>query len=215
MGARLRRAAALLAAACLLLAAPAARGAGWHDRKAAVAELAPGRLLVASRDLADPNFRHTVVLLVAYGGDGALGLVVNRPTRIPFSEAIPEIDALKRLGATLYLGGPVARYRVALLVRSPRPLPEGEGRRVFDSVYYTTRLKTLLALARKPRPEVTLHAYAGHAGWAPGQLESEILRGGWFVTRADAALLFDRPAAELWPTLIERVDPRLLQARLE
>lgn len=198
-----------LLAALLLLALllPAPAGAGWPARAAATARLRVGSFLVASRALADPNFREAVILLVDYRATGAIGLIINRPTKIPFAEAIPEIDSLKRLGIHLYLGGPVARYRVGLLVRSPTPLPADHAQHLFGDLYLSTRLATLLALVKEVPPGVSLHAYAGHAGWAPGQLEAEVRRGGWHVIDGDAATCFDPDPAAVWPTLIERLEP--------
>ena len=201
----------LLAVVLLLaLLLPAPAGAGWPGREAATTRLRVGSFLVASRDLADPNFRRSVILLVEYGPQGATGLILNRPTKIPFAKAIPEIDSLKRLGINLYLGGPVARYRVGLLVRSPKPLPENHARHLFGPVYFSTRLTTLLSLLKEVPPGVSVHAYAGHAGWAPGQLEEEVRRGGWHVVAADAATCFDTDPSEVWPTLIERLEPRAI-----
>ncbi len=208
-----RRLLAALLLLALLLAVPAAH-AEWPGRVAAAARLRPGTFLVASRDLGDPNFRQTVILLVEYGKKGATGLILNRPTKLPFAKAIPEIDSLKRLGINLYLGGPVARYRVGLLVRSPKPLPENHARHLFGPIYFSTRLATLLRLVQEVPEGVTLHAYAGHAGWGPGQLESEIRRGGWHVLEGDAATCFDTEPSDVWPTLIERVEPRAILTRL-
>jgi len=205
-----------LPAALLLLALllPHPADAGWPTREAATARLGVGSLLVASRDLADPNFRESVILLVEVGKQGATGLIINRPTKLPFAKAIPEIDSLKRLGINLYLGGPVARYRVSLLVRSPKPLPADHARHLLGDLYLSTRLTTLLSLLKEVPPGVSLHAYAGHAGWAPGQLEAEVRRGGWHVIKGDAATCFDTDPAEVWPTLIERLAPRAILTRL-
>ncbi|HBB40666.1 MAG: hypothetical protein COW73_01735 [Nitrospirae bacterium CG18_big_fil_WC_8_21_14_2_50_70_55] len=197
----------------LLVPAPA-NGEGGAAAPPA-AGLRPGSLLVASRNLRDPSFRETVVVVVDYAASGATGLILNRPTPVPFASAIPEIDALKRLSINLYLGGPVARYQVGLLVRAPAPLPAAQARLLFDSVYFSGQLTTLLALLKGVPPGVTVHAYAGHAGWGPGQLDAEVRGGGWHVTTANAATCFDTGAAELWPTLIERVEPRAILTRLE
>jgi putative transcriptional regulator len=169
-----------------------------------------GVFLVANRDLADPNFHEAVVLIVDHGADGTRGLVVNRPTDIPFADTLPEIEALQRLKDTVYVGGPVARYLVSLLVRADQP-PE-DTVQVFDSVYFSHKLSALLYLLEKPQGGATMRAYVGHAGWAPGQLAMELDRGDWHITRADAATIFDTAAEQVWPTLIERLEPHVLQA---
>jgi len=219
--------AAMLAAAMWLWigAAPAAAGPAARDTAASdpvvaatrptstgrPAELHKGIFLVASRSLMDPNFQETVILLVDHGADGTRGLVINRPTDIPFTEALPEVDALRKLKDTVYVGGPVARYLISLLVRADQS-PE-DTVRVFDSVYFSHKLAALLHLLDKPQAAVTMRAYVGHAGWAAGQLAMEIQRGDWHLASADADAIFDAPPAQVWPTLIDRLDPHLLQTR--
>ncbi|MGD2063380.1 MAG: YqgE/AlgH family protein [Nitrospirota bacterium] len=183
--------------------------AAVRDRAAKVDK---GVFLVANRDLADPNFRETVILIVDHGADGTRGLIVNRPTDIPFADALPEVEALQKLKDTVYVGGPVARYLVSLLVRSDQP-PE-DTVPVFDSVYFSHKLSALLYLLERSQPNATMRAYVGHAGWAPGQLSMELNRGDWHIATADAATIFDSDAEQVWPTLIERLEPRVLQASI-
>jgi len=87
-------------------------------------ELAKGKFLVASRRLSDPNFRETVVLLIEYGMEGAMGLVINRPSRVKLATLFPDINELKQRKDTVYLGGPVAVNRVLMLIGSPNT-PQG------------------------------------------------------------------------------------------
>jgi hypothetical protein len=92
--------------------------------EANLARLGKGKFLVADRTLNDPNFRETVVLLLQYSPHGAMGLVVNRPTDVRLSRAIPEIEQLEHRDDTLYKGGPVESQALFLLYRSARPLDE-------------------------------------------------------------------------------------------
>ena len=96
-------------------------------------ELAQGKFLVAGRRLMDPNFRETVVLLIRYGPDGAMGLVINRPVQLKLSTVLPDIKELGGRKETLHLGGPVEPARILLLVRSAKP-PEA-SMSVFGDVY--------------------------------------------------------------------------------
>src|SRR5229473_181495 len=87
--------------------------------------LAAGKFLVASRDLLDPNFAETVVLLLRYEEDGVLGLIVNRRTRVPISRAFPDLpESVKGRSDPLYTGGPVRPMAALALLRS-RARPEG------------------------------------------------------------------------------------------
>jgi len=196
-----------------LVAATLVRDAGDHrmsaySRKVAGGiqsekELAQGKFLVADRRLMDPNFRETVVLLIHYGPDGAMGLVMNRPLQLKLSTVLPDIKELDRREETLYLGGPVEPTRILLLVRSANP-PEA-SMPVFGDVYLSSSQKLLQHLINKPVKEERFRIYAGYAGWAPKQLESECDRGHWHVLTADTETLFDKKSSEIWPELIQRV----------
>ncbi len=166
-------------------------------------ELAQGKFLVADRRLMGPNFRETVVLLIRYGPDGAMGLVINRPVQLKLSTVLPDIKELDRRKETLYLGGPVEPSRILLLVRSANA-PEA-SMPVFDDVYLSSSQKVLQRLIKKPVKEERFRIYAGYAGWAPKQLESEYDRGHWHVLEADTETLFDKKSSEIWQELIQRV----------
>ena len=172
-------------------------------------ELAQGKFLVAGRRLMDPNFRETVVLLLRYGPDGAIGLVINRPVGIKLSTVLPDMKGLERSKETLYLGGPVEPARVLLLVRSAKP-PEA-SMPVFGDVYLSSSPKVLQRLIKKPVKEERFQIYAGYAGWAPKQLESECDRGHWHVMKADAETLFDKKSSEIWQELIDRISVKCVR----
>ncbi len=163
-----------------------------------VPELARGKFLVASGRLRDTNFSKTVVLLVDYNRDGAMGLVINRPTEVKLSRALPQLEALKQRPDIVYLGGPVAAGRVWMLVRSGRQ-PE-RSRRVFGDVHISSSLGLLRQIIEAEGER--FRVYAGHVGWAPGQLDREVASGGWHVLEANTETIFDKVAAEIWPELI-------------
>jgi putative transcriptional regulator len=165
--------------------------------------LAQGKFLVADRRLVDPNFRETVVLLIRYGPGGAMGLVINRPFQIKLSTVLPDIKELEQRNDTLHHGGPVAPSQILLLVKSLTP-PEA-SMTVFDDVYLSSSQKVLKRLIKKPLEEEGFKIFAGYAGWAPKQLESELDRGHWHVLNADTETLFDKKSSEIWQELIDRV----------
>ena len=168
-------------------------------------ELAQGKFLVADRRLMDPNFRETVVLLIRYGPDGAIGLVINRPVELKLSTVLPDIKELERSKETLYLGGPVEPARVLLLVRSAKP-PEA-SMPVFGDVYLSSSQKVLQGLIKKPVKEERFRIYAGYAGWAPGQLDHEIRRGGWHVTEATEDIVFCDDPETVWKQVLPLPKP--------
>ena len=165
--------------------------------------LTQGKFLVADRQLMDPNFRETVVLLIRYGPGGAMGLVINRPVQIKLSTVLPDIKELEQRNDTLHLGGPVGPSQILLLVKSSTP-PEA-SMTVFNDVYLSSSQKVLQRLIKKPLEEERFKIFAGYAGWAPKQLESEFDRGHWHVLNADTETLFDKKPSEIWQELIHRV----------
>jgi putative transcriptional regulator len=202
---RLFGAAAGVVAAVLLM--PGDIRAGMSSRRAAVTEepqapagrLARGRFLVANRSLTDPTFSETVVLLVDYDEKGALGVVVNRPTDVPLTVALPEVEELRKRKDIVFLGGPVARDRMVLLLRTTATPPQSVL--VFDKVYATGSLKALRHSIGHGEP---MRAYAGYAGWGAGQLDAEVARGDWLIGPADSKAIFDDPPSDLWSRFLER-----------
>ncbi len=166
------------------------------------AKAAKGKLLVASRSLGDPNFSETVILLLAYEAQGAMGIIINRPTDVPLASVVTEVPVLRKRTERVFVGGPVGGNLMVFLLRSARRPQPSEA--IFGDVYATGSLKALDQALSKSAKSTKLRAYAGYAGWGPGQLDMEIARGDWYVTAAEAATIFDTPPADIWPKLIER-----------
>jgi putative transcriptional regulator len=156
-----------------------------------------GVLLVANPSLADPNFRQTVLLIVEHGPGGTLGLILNRSTDVLLSHALPDLTVLKGTPYRLFVGGPVAPAHLILLFRLTQP--PAEVRRVFDEVYVGGTPALLERIIRQPKPTETFRAFAGHAGWAPGQLDAEMLQGAWGVLPPGSFNIFDKDPDTLWP----------------
>jgi putative transcriptional regulator len=167
-------------------------------------KLDKGMLLVASRDLPDPNFSETVVLLIAYGPNGTVGVIVNRPSDVKLATVLPSIKSLHGRSDMVYMGGPVLANHVLLLVRAARAPDDSLA--VFDGVYASSSMDVLKHESEQRGSKQRFRAYAGHAGWAPGQLEAEIARGDWYVTPADAESVLSPKPRDLWRKLIERVE---------
>jgi len=147
-----------------------------------------GRLLVAAPTLRDPNFERTVVLVIEHGDDGAVGVVLNRPSDAPVSRILPTWDYLAVEPPLVFLGGPVALNGVIGLGRSAR----GHG------------LGTVDLEADPDEALAGIRVFAGHAGWGPTQLEGEVEAGGWFVVDAMADDAFTVAPETLWPAVLRR-----------
>jgi len=164
-----------------------------------------GRLLVAGPRLVDPNFFRTVVFVCRHDDEGALGLVLNRPTGIPVAEALPGWVEVLAPPNVVFLGGPVQPDMAVALALL---LPERAGRA--DSEAWTPiddRLG-LLNLSAPPADEVaaleSLRVFAGYAGWAAGQLDFEVSSGDWWVLPADGEDPFTAAPGGLWRRVLHR-----------
>lgn len=179
------------------------------QREFAPSSVEKGVLLVASPSLDDPNFRQAVVLVVEHGPGGTLGLILNRSTKILLSEALPDLTVLKGTSYRLFAGGPVEPARLLMLFRLKEPPPD--ARSVFDGVYVGGMPKVLERIITQPKPMETFRAFAGYAGWAPGQLGYEMLQGGWAILPPDSISIFDKDPATLWQDCISRLQaPRVI-----
>jgi len=152
-----------------------------------------GRLLVATPLLGDPNFKRAVVLIVEHEEtEGTLGVVLNRPTKIPVGQVLEQWTELITDPSVLFRGGPVAQNSALALAMVPGK-EEPLGWRALDGAPALARLG-LLDLDAPPRllaPAIqSLRVYAGYAGWSPGQLEAEIDEGAWFVLPAEPGDIF-------------------------
>ncbi len=194
-----------LAAALLVLALVPAYGQN--------AVLAPGKLLVASRELGDPNFAESVILVVNYDDeDGALGLIVNRRTEMPLARVLRELKSAKGRTDPIYLGGPVEAGGVLAILRTSSP-PE-DARRLFGDVYLITSKDLLEKTLSAGVDSSRFHVFLGYAGWGPGQLEHEIELRSWHILPADVGSVFDSDPETVWPRLIKRTDLRIASAGL-
>ena len=172
-------------------------------------DLAAGKLLVASRDLGDPNFAQTVVLLVHYDEDGVVGVVVNRRTKVPISRALEDLKGAKGRSDLIYSGGPVGPSDVLALVRSPEKMEKAEH--VFGDVYLVNSVE-VLEKAMAANSADTLHVYVGYAGWTPRQLAAEVELGAWFIFSGDAGAVFAANPQSLWTRFIEMTEDRVARA---
>jgi putative transcriptional regulator len=181
-----------------------------------------GRLLVASPMLVDPNFARTVILVLDHGLDsGALGLVVNRPTSLTVTAAVPTWSDHAAEPAVVFVGGPVAAESAIGLGAAGTGAGSGEAVAGWEPDEHAAEgfgavgffgLGTV-DLSREPdevRPAVaTLRVYAGYAGWAPGQLEGEIDEGAWWVVDAEPDDAWTRAPQDLWRMVVRRQPGRL------
>lgn len=171
------------------------------------ASLATGKLLVAREGLQDPNFSRTVVLLVRYDESGAMGLVLNRQSHMRLDHLLPHLERSLDDHDPVFIGGPVAVRQATIL--STTDEPQVGQVPVLGNLYATGDLRLLERMVTRPSPGERFRVYAGHAGWAPGQLEAEVLSLGWFVFPATTDDVFANDGEALWEMFIRRTRSRL------
>jgi len=172
-----------------------------------VDKLTTGSLLVASRNLGDPHFAETVVLLVHYDAKEVVGLILNRRTDIPLSRALDGLKAAKGRSDPVYLGGPVGAPAVFALSRSATNI---EGAEHVVAEVYLISAKDLFEQTISSRPDPkNFHVYVGYAGWTNEQLRMEVELGSWFIFPGDAASVFNSDPDSLWPTMIRKTELKL------
>jgi len=156
-------------------------------------------ILITARDaLTDPFFADSIVLVMNNLGPAPIGVIVNRPTRVTVSHLFPDLKQLASLPDKVYFGGPVEIETVWFLVRASKP-PE-HAVQTCDGVYLSADRRLLMQLLGRPKPMEGLRIIAGHAGWAPGQLQQEIGEGAWHLENADASKIFDSKSERPWPS---------------
>lgn len=165
-------------------------------------EVAPGALLLATAQLVDPNFAQTVVLVLDADEDGALGVVLNRPSPMRVREVLESWDSLCAQPEVLFRGGPVspdAAIAVALL-RDAEDVPVG-----FRSVAGRLGIVDLDAPVELLDGGLGgLRVYAGYAGWGAEQLRAEIAEGSWYVVPGELADGFRADTSDLWRDVLRR-----------
>lgn len=159
-------------------------------------------LLVASKLMNDPRFRKTVLVVTSHGNTGPIGVIVNRPEDIRLDMIFP--DYLKAKDLSLFYGGPAYPGAISYLIRGGEAL---DGALTISSdTYLAYDMRTLEELLNGKRRYKDLRVMHGFASWAPGQLEFEIRRGGWYVLPLDEAVIFDSPPAQMWQELYNRAN---------
>jgi putative transcriptional regulator len=160
-----------------------------------------GKLILAAPALKDPNFDRTVILIAEHTDEGAMGLVLNRPSEASIAEAVPDLTWVTDSEESVFVGGPVAPNGVIVLAEWEDP-----SRAVVlveDDLGFvpgdTDDTDALAAAVRRAR------VYAGHAGWGPGQLDAEIEEEAWIVEAPVRDELFSDEPEGLWSAVLRRM----------
>jgi putative transcriptional regulator len=164
-----------------------------------------GQLLVAAPSMGDPRFYQTVIMLVRHDRTGVMGIVVNRPLQERPLAALLEALGERADGATgnvrIFAGGPV-QPELGFVLHSAE-YRRADTMEIDGHVAMTSSREILRDIAANRGPKQSLVAF-GYAGWAPGQLEGELMQGVWFTAPADAKLLFEEERERVWENAVTR-----------
>lgn len=164
-----------------------------------------GRMLVAAPMLADPNFERTVILMLEHSDEGALGVVLNRPSQLPVADILASWADVVDPPSLVFQGGPVSTDSALGLVRTDGTETIGVRRLPHD-----VGLVDLDTPAELVTGAVTsMRVFAGYAGWSPGQLDGEIDEGAWFVVDPLPDDAFTTEPGGLWGRVLRRQPPPL------
>jgi putative transcriptional regulator len=166
-----------------------------------------GKLLISNASLFDPNFRRTVVLIGHHDDEGAVGVILNRPTELAVDEAVPALSYLVEPGDLLYEGGPVQPDGAVVVAEFADPAHEG-----------VAGLDAIGFLVDEAGPDdlegiVRARVFAGYAGWGAGQLEEELDEDAWLVVPAEAGDVFHDEPEHLWEQVLRRLGPAFAMMR--
>jgi putative transcriptional regulator len=158
-----------------------------------------GQLLVASPTLSDPNFARAVVAIANHDEDGALGIILNRPSDTEVSDAVPELEDVVDSDDVVFVGGPVQPASIVVLAEFEDPAEAAflvvEGIGLVSERTGLERLDTVTARRR---------VFAGYAGWGPGQIEAELETEDWIVEPALPQDVFAEDPIGLWGRVLDR-----------
>ena len=156
-----------------------------------------GQLLIAAPMLVDPNFHRTVVLIMEHSDEGALGVVLNRPTELAVGDAVPDLAELAD-GDPIFAGGPVQPQAVIALAEHIRPVGAEAVVGPIAPIQVSDDIEELEGQVARVR------VFAGYAGWSEGQLDDELAEEAWFIEPALPGDVFAGDPGSLWQRVLER-----------
>jgi putative transcriptional regulator len=169
-----------------------------------------GRLLIATPPLEDPNFDRTVIYVLEHHDEGALGLVLNRPSPEELGDALRAWTAMQSDPSTVFVGGPVEPDALIAIARMRDAAGATADPEHLAPLNGDLASADLAADPDDVRPAISaLRVFRGYAGWGPGQLEGEIESGAWLVLDPEPTDLFTEEPDELWRTVLRRQPGRL------
>ena len=161
-----------------------------------------GRILVSPPGIEDSRFRSALTLVIEHSEQGAIGLILNRPSLVPLSELIPDWEEIGAIPEVVFAGGPVDHDALIALGKSKNP----DGELVLGA--HSVDLDDQPALVEAEGID-SIRVFAGYAGWEPGQLEKEIIEDYWWLVDGEIEDIFSNEPAKLWSKVLSRQQSRI------
>lgn len=167
---------------------------------------AQSSFLIARRELQDPLFQQTVVLMLPLVDKNiVVGLIVNKPTHVKLQELFPKIETNKNSNKVAYFGGPVGLQTAGALFRASKALKPAF--QVSGDVYVTFDRALIERIMKKPKQVSEVRLFVGRSQWTPNQLAGEFKRGSWYGEKEENSVIFRPESTGVWLELIGTLEP--------
>lgn len=165
-----------------------------------------GYFLIAEANMLDPNFKHTVVLIIEHNEDGAFGLIVNRKSELNLVDILPEFNTKRGRTTPIYFGGPVQQeFLFAIHSKLIDKHHSQTSIEIIPEVYFEPGFRNLEDYFKDsywdtlpPDDKPKIHLFLGYSGWGPKQLERELREGSWIIHKATPKIIFHQNPEEGW-----------------
>jgi putative transcriptional regulator len=166
--------------------------------------IGPGKVLLAEPFMAEPYFKRSVILVTEHNDEGSFGLIINKPIKMTFNQALPDAPAFK---ATLSLGGPVSKETLHFLHRLGNKIPGSKT--IAKGLYWGGDFDQVMGMMMdKILDTKDIRMFVGYAGWSAGQLDNELKMNSWIIEKANATMVFRKDPDELWGNILYKMgDP--------
>lgn len=162
-------------------------------------------ILVAKRQLTDPMYRSTVLLVRPMGNEQHIGVILNRPTKMTLGQLFPEHGPSQKVPDPVFLGGPSSSAVLFAIVQS-KASPGGKSLQMMPELFMAFEGETVDKIIESGNAQARF--LAGLVAWQPGELKEELKRGAWYIMEADPAVILRKQTDGLWEEMVRRAEFR-------
>ena len=188
----------------LLLAAAIAGLLAW-SAPAGANDTSRTHILIAKRQLTDPFYRATVLLVRPMGNDQHIGVILNRPTKLTLGQLFPEHGPSQKVPDPVFMGGPSSSAVLFAIVQS-KASPGGKSLQMMPELFMAFEGETVDKIIESGNAQARF--LAGLVAWQPGELKEELKRGAWYLMEADPAVVLRKQTDGLWEEMVRRAEFR-------